>query len=474
MSVYQKYYQDKRCKNLQFLTYGYSPPTNYALELEGGLTAPVCDFRTVERYREYKEAGFNALLMQTSGTFLGEEWETSAAKMVMDRCHEAGVEKVIVLDERLRQLSQIEGGLVGQGKRFSSVVELEDYVADCMQPYKDHPAFYGVQLRDEPNHRMFEAIGQVYKAVKKVSGKAFVQCNLLPLICINAMHDIYPNPDDGDVFERYEAYLSGFLEATGADYIMYDNYPFQADKGNGTVFYRFYFRALQIAAKVCREHNVSFYYVLQSCEYRSNGIPDHRLPTEAEMFYQVNALLGYGVRQFAYFTYWTKAANYMYGEAYPDGGAMMTRAGEKTPLYGYVKKVNAMAQRLAPVLLNFVYVDDKYLLKTPIRTHAFHTEYTLRGKLPNVLEAETSGEIALVNAMYDKERNQYLYRIQNITYNYYEQQFGLPKQKTTLRFTSEFSKVDVFDGESWHTEELKDGKYGVELSAGYAVYIMPY
>ena len=76
--------------------------------------------------------------------------------------------------------------------------------------------------------------------------------------------------------------------------------------------------------------------------------------------------------------------------------------------------------------------------------------------------------------MFDKEKSQYLYKIQNITYNYYEKEMKLPKQKTTVTFAPEYTKADVFDGEEWKTVELENGTFSVELAAGYAVYVLPY
>ena len=154
---------------------------------------------------------------------------------------------------------------------------------------------------------------------------------------------------------------------------------------------------------------------------------------------------------------------------------MMTRKGEKTPLYGYVQKVNAMAQKLAPVILNFEYVTDRYIIKPPFKSHPFHLEYTTRGFLTKVVDAKTSHEVALINEMYDKKRDRWLYRVQNITYTWYEEKSNIAPQTTTVIFPPEFKKVDVFDGESWKTVELVDGKYTTApLKAGYAEYLLPY
>ena len=474
--VYEQYYSNATTKDLRFDIYGYSPPSKLDIGIDGGLVLQTgLEFRTVERYKEYKDAGFNVLLMQSSGKYQGEAWETSDCKLVMDRAHQAGIDKIIVLDERLMQLSNAGDGLVGEGKQFDNQQALESYVAECLSAYSAHPAFYGIQLKDEPEYTYFTAIGQVYRAIKKAKPEAFIQCNLLPYVGMGICNKAYPNMDDGgDMQARYVDYLEAFLDATGADYIMYDQYPFQTDKGYGTVFNQMYFCCLQIAASVCKKRGVELHFVLQAFSMYVNGEQSHRLPDEDETFYQMHAALGFGVKELSYFTYWTKSAMYLRGESFPDGGAMMTRKGEKTPMYGYVQKVNAMAQKLAPVLMNFAYVADRYVFTMPFRTHPFHLYHTHRGILKNVVKANVNQEVALINELYDKEREQYLYKIQNITYNYYEKQIGLPKQKITVAFAPEFSKIDVFDENEWKTVELKDGEYSVELAAGHAVYVLPY
>ena len=191
------------------------------------------------------------------------------------------------------------------------------------------------------------------------------------------------------------------------------------------------------------------------------------------MFYQANALMGFGAKQLSYYTYWTSGLLNVNGEIRPDGSAMISRMGEKMPLWYSVQKVNAMLQKLAPVVLNFDYEADRYIIKPPFKTHPFHLEYTGRCFLDNV-EAETDQEVAMVYQLKDKKNGQYLYIVQNITYNYYEEKLGLPKQKTTLKFDKKFTKVDIFDGNTWRTETLVDGAYTVELAAGYAEYILPY
>ena len=95
----------------------------------------------------------------------GEEFTGSACKRCMDAGYRAGIDKVIVSDTRLKELCK-EKILVGENGRFGSEEEFCDYLAACVKPYMAHPAFYGVQLFDEPSFDMLESYAKVYSALK--------------------------------------------------------------------------------------------------------------------------------------------------------------------------------------------------------------------------------------------------------------------------------------------------------------------
>jgi hypothetical protein len=149
-TVYKSYYENEANKALEFGLYGYSPPTDGTYRVDGEIKTTGEDYRTVERYREYKDAGFNILLMQHTSRYEGEDWETSSAKMVMDRAIEAGLNKAIINDKRIWDLCREEDGIIGEGKPFIDETALDTFLSECISVYKTHPAFYGIQLLDEP------------------------------------------------------------------------------------------------------------------------------------------------------------------------------------------------------------------------------------------------------------------------------------------------------------------------------------
>ena len=75
--------------------------------------------------------------------------------------------------------------------------------------------------------------------------------------------------------------------------------------------------------------------------------------------------------------------------------------------------------------------------------------------------------------MYDEKKDQYLYRIMNGMETVFEAEEDEP-QTTELVFDEKFKKADVFDGESWKTVTLENGKYTVALRAGMGVFVAIY
>ena len=470
--VYKEYYENEETKNLSMGIYAYGPPRDGMVQVDGFKYYSGIDNRTVENYKIYKDAGMNILFSQTSGVYGSNEiWKDSQLKMVMDRAQEAGIKQIIILDEVIRQLSASQESIIGEGKKFSCEEELDAFITERMKDYRNHPCFRGIQLVDEPKYTMFKAIGQVYRSVKRVCPTAFIQCNLASMFFSFSDGRYPPYGDDYDFNGRYKAYLEMFVDETGADYIMTDRYPFHA--GDSTGMYPYYIRNLQICNEVCRERNIKLYFIAQSFGMRENGVPAHRMPNEAEMALQIHMLLAFGIKELAYFVYWSRSNFNINHEYSPNGEAMVTMDGKPTPTYYHVRKLNGMVQKLAPVIMNFEHVADTYAVKSPFVSKPMHLRFTLRGKLKNVERVETDQEVVFMSELHDSKRDKYLYVLHNITCP----KFGadLPRlQKSTAYFKEGYTKVAVFQNNEWHTEDLVDGAYTTELANGDAVYLMPY
>jgi hypothetical protein len=75
------------------------------------------------------------------------------------------------------------------------------------------------------------------------------------------------------------------------------------------------------------------------------GIGQRRQPDEAEIFWQINVALAYGVKGIQYFTYWTPND--------PDlrsGDALITLAGDRTARYKYARNANEFLRKVGGIL----------------------------------------------------------------------------------------------------------------------------
>ena len=66
-------------KHLDF--YGYNSPSAGKYYIDDTEYFGGEDFRNVKRYKEYKNVGFNILLLQHENSYSGEPYQTSVLKM---------------------------------------------------------------------------------------------------------------------------------------------------------------------------------------------------------------------------------------------------------------------------------------------------------------------------------------------------------------------------------------------------------
>lgn len=469
MNVYKQYFEENAGRELPI--YGYSPPPNGEWQIDDTIYTTE-DFRTVEKYKEYLDCGFNVLFLQGTARYYGEGWENSEAKQVFERALEAGLDKVILIDQRIFELSLIEGGIVGEGKQFANEGELDDFIRNCIKDYRHQKGFYGIQLRDEPFWSYLKTVGEIFRSVARVDSSIFVHCNLNPLLGATLTYRICQPGQD--MIAAYEAYLSTFLEETGTNHLMMDTYPFHRAPDRSPMS-KFYFAGLECVARVCKKYGVEMHIVIQSFGMDVRGKHYHYLPTERQMQYQKNVLMAFGVKQYSYFTYWTKQMNRTDGEMFPDGKAMVNRSGEKTRTWYHVQKLNREIKALSPLLSCFDYCTDAFFFRVPFRANPSFLEMTRGGKLSQITDVTTDKETVLVTEQYDKEKDQYMHSIVNVVEpKVYVRRYGKEKQRTELTFDKKYTVADVYNHKTWTTVALTDGKFVVELAPGESVLVLPY
>ena len=493
-------------------------------------------------YDTYAAAGFNILFPQTVFNTDSSKW--SETKVYMDKAANAGL-KVILNDWHIQVLSTPvsissqtkkpanatssadyapwilqsdvaatdENGNVTAVKdgateaqayleamnaaglkikvKFKDQNALDAFLMNELKPYKDHEAFYGVMLGDEPTYHNAYCYGQVYRALKRIMPEIYVQYNLLPLEQnLSTIQYRYPglynksSATNQDLEEAYKAYVKGFVGNMGTDYIQYDDYPFKsAEEGffiwTETVPYvdNTALRCIQIIAEIANELDLAVKVVTQSCLMRTSGSdgPIHiRQIKEADARWLNNYLMGFGVKQINYFTYWTKSTNSSSGEYYEDGGSFVDRDGDTTAVYNFMKEIMADNTAFAPTISHFDYSDshvygsdsDSNLNNDHISWSSSLTDNNYSFKW--IKNVTTSKEYTLVTELYDAERYNYMYMVMNTI----DPNSGGTQSITITLNDRSVTKFYVYDQEGNRT--LQTGNtYTVSLKAGQAIYIMP-
>ncbi len=322
------------------------------------------DFRNVRRYKEYKNVGFNVLLLQHENSYDGEDFQTSACKKCMDLGYKAGLDRIIVSDKRLKELC-VTKNLIGEDGKFKTEKEFLDYLDFCTAPYRTHAGFFGVQLYDEPRGEFLKPYGMVYRGLKKLIPDVYLECNLFPICGLD-----YLNASADNDYDAYEKYLNEFVKEAKPDGIQFDDYPFLREYVLGVNTLRSY----QIAARVCKENDIELRSIMQSFSFFSEDHLIHRRITEQDMYWQMNLALGFGCKEFAYYTYFTKInVAQIKGEkfekagcipihltGYPvvdgvDGAAFINRDGSRTNLYNYTKRIISEFKQFEEVILDYKY-----------------------------------------------------------------------------------------------------------------------
>ena len=523
-------YSDEEAVELD--RYAYASLSNGQWTIDGtNQVQNPTDYRLDENaYATYKDAGFNIVLAQDMiNVDVDATTWANEGKVYMDYAYEAGL-KVILTDWHFQILSKpitiasggtvqvsnetyvpwiiatdasattglaadylnalSAAGLTADTTRFASRDALDNYVRSQLAQYKDHPAFYGVMLADEPSYHNAYCYSEIYQSIKRVMPECYVQYNLLPMEVDTAAIERYytgvenENATSAQIEAAYRQYVELFLDAMGTDYIQYDDYPFKSAT-DGMWFWETTtpyvdttsLRNIQLVAEIAKERGLAVKVVTQSCVMKkggSNGDVLIRQITENDARWLNNYLMGFGVKQINYFTYWTKHSNSSSGEYFEDNGSFVNRDGTTTAVYGFMKTIMADNTKFAPTISHFDYNASKVVGSNNGNQNNEHISWssslTADTSFRFITNVSTSLEYTLVTELYDKDNYNYMYMVMNTI----DPNEG-GTQEITVTFDGTFDTIYVYDQTGARTEvTLTDNTYTVSLTAGQAVYLLPY
>lgn len=450
--------------------------------------------QTAERTKLYADGGFNILFVDWTFTYGGESVEDfakSSTKRVMDLAYEQGL-KCFVFVGGLHTLSSTKESLINpqkaDGKKFfASQADLNACVAKQLEGVKDHPAFYGCSLVDEPWYTQFDAIGQVYQAIQAAAPGAFVNMNLNPMsydlraltryskeaadkygkyvLPDGSLADDKPSASMDEVRKFYKQYLEVYYEKIGkyCGYVGYDSYPLLNTEAKWLDYFTLkeHLDNAQIVAEFCEQKDMRFGHV-----YQTYGNNSRRATTETDMYWQANVGMAFGVKDHSYYTYYPIVNS---SDLPNETMYIVDREGNPNDRYYWLKDIHEEMQFNAKALMNFEYRAASYCLGSGYEWNDEYITRMTRESLTDVKDMAVEGNgAALVTEQFDKKNLQTGYYVMNVT-----DPLNTTEIKVTL-WINGYDRVQVYDGTKVTEKDVKNGKVSFYLTTGRGVFVMPY
>lgn len=227
--------------------------------------------------------------------------------------------------------------------------------------FTDVPGYAGKYFWDEPNYTKFDTIASWVDEFEELNGTdKWFFVNLYPYFAGDALG-----------CDTYEEYLQGYVDKVlskvdGTKWFSIDIYPLCSNV-RGNYILDGYLYNLEASAQIALANPdlLTHYYVLTHGHGAAgNGYRD--LESVADIRFQYNCAMAFGVKAFSVFTYKSQSgADFSWGH----GLVKNTKIGntwvtERTPTYDYVKQANMELKEWDQVYLSFDYKGTKAIVGT--------------------------------------------------------------------------------------------------------------
>lgn len=320
---------------------GYSGPTYSGPGASWDNPVTLTDEQVKQNWIDAKEAGFNtmySLYWAERISYYPEEDEE-----LYNTHHECIMKNLSFADEV--GLKFVLMDYLYQEAAKAGTKEAKDKYIEYLNStgYLDHESFLGFIGADEPTYDNFDVVKVSQAFMDEILPGYLFQTNLLPCHASGpALH-----------YETYDKYVSDFIEQINPHYVSYDYY---APIGEYPEMRGLYFYQLGIMKEICKKYKLPFWnFALTSVHY------DYRLITPAELYWQINTSLAYGIKGIQYFNFKTPNDVDYIGK----GGSIIDENGNKTVLFEPAKTIN-----------NYIATIDEYLM------NASHQLTIARGNTP--------------------------------------------------------------------------------------------
>ena len=285
-----------------------------------GWVAPPADSTTPARYAELADAGLNTTVLAWEDPGLVVE---NLRRLEYSRA--VGV-KNLLLDQRLDLVHERSAG---------SLALLDTIVT----AYRDHPAFLGYYLGDEPSASMFARLAEFFRLLR----------------AHDPLHPGWNNLLGRSAFttrEQWLGYLRDYAAKVQPAVLSTDHYDHLTNGERGQ-----FVENVAGTAQVAREFGLPFWGIVLVIQHLS-----YRNVDDGLLRWQVAQWLSYGARGIGYFTYWTPApdTNLHWGD-----GMIQWGSGERSSHYEQVRTLNLRLKPLGEALAGLAWLTTEHAGGTP-------------------------------------------------------------------------------------------------------------
>jgi hypothetical protein len=219
-----------------------------------------------------------------------------------------------------------------------------ELLRNTLNLYKEHPAFGGSMVVDEPGTASFANLGNLHKNYQTIVSDRAFYINMLPNYASkNQLVNGAVGGTLNDSTITYERYMNSYINQVKPDFYSYDFYPFvgmeYAKMRSG------YFAQMAQIREITLNAGIPFWTFIQASSWAPGSL---RVPNQAEIYWQVATSIAMGAKGIQYFMYYTS----MEQGAESFSGGMVDQNGNKNPMYDYVKNANMHLKTIESIIMN--------------------------------------------------------------------------------------------------------------------------
>ena len=384
---------------------------------------------TQEAYDECAEAGFTFVTLDQNVYGLG----TDGYMQLIEYAHNAGMESIPMT-----------------------------FNTNDQTDFTDVPGYGGKMFWDEPSATHFDTIGSWVEDFEKQNGtdKLFF-VNLFPFFSTYLGCDTYE--------EYLQSYVDKVLsKVNGEKWLSIDIYPL-CNNARGNYIFDGYLYNLEASAQTAISNPdilVHYYVQTHGHGYMGNGYRD--LDSVADIRFQYNCAMAFGVKAFSAFTYPSQSgADFGWGRGLVRNIKMGNNwTTERTPTYDYVKQANMELKEWDQVYLSFTYKGTKAVVGT-LNEKGYNDNFDLlqynKEKLRGVTDV-TATQDTLIGEFTNNGTRAFM-----IT-NFVEPSSGLT-DKVVMEFATG-RKAQIYINGQMTEKDIVNNQLAVTLQAGEAAFVV--